>query len=227
MTDLQKELFNLEDKKYKTFQAALVPTINPATIIGIRVPVLRAFAKSYSKKDEAQIFLNQAPHEYYEENLLHMILLSFEKDFDTWLNKTSDFLPFIDNWAVCDMAPSKVVNKNHGPLLPHIKSWIKSDKPYIIRYGIGLLMREYLDEDFSDVYLKIVSKVKSDEYYVNMMIAWYFATALAKQWDSTIPYLEDSPFEIWTHNKIIQKAIESYRISEEHKNYLRSLKRKS
>ena len=225
MTSLQNDLFALQDKKYQQFQSKLLPTINSNTIIGIRVPILRDFAKSFSKTGAAEQFLGSVPHDFYEENLLHMILLSFEKDFDVWKNRITNFLPQIDNWAVCDMCVPKILKTHHQDLLPLINSWIHSDKTYTIRYGIGIFMREFLDEDFSPLYLDEISKIRSNEYYVNMMIAWYFATALSKQWDSTIKYLETDTMEKWTHNKTIQKAIESYRITPEQKSYLRTLKK--
>lgn len=224
MTDLQKRLFELQDEKYQAFQSKLIPTIDPKTVIGIRVPVLRDFAKTYKTEIDSKKFLENPKHDFYEENLLHMILLTYEKDFDQWILQIEKFLPYIDNWAVCDMNHPKIVKKNHQRLLPHILKWIKSEHSYTVRFGLGLLMSDFLDDDFHTDYLKIASNVKSDEYYVNMMIAWYFATALAKQWDAAIKYFEQPVMEKWTHNKSIQKALESFRVSDEHKDYLRTLK---
>ena len=201
-----------------------MPTINPDTIIGIRIPVLRKFAKDFSKKDVAKDFLNQLPHKYYEENNLHAFILETIKDYKSALEKTEEFLPYIDNWATCDMFFPKVFKNHTDDLLSHIKRWLESNSVYTIRYAIGLLMKLYLDENFSPEYPELVSSIRSDEYYVNMMIAWYFATALAKQYDTAIEYLTNKKLDTWVHNKTIQKAIESYRISDETKNYLRTLK---
>lgn len=226
LTPLQKTLFTLQDQEYARFQAKLVPNIPPETVIGIRIPVLRKFAKEYGKDPESISFMRQLPHKYYEENLLHMLLLAQGKDFDLCLGETERFLPYIDNWAVCDCAPSRIFAKHKEQLIEHVKKWIGTEACYVCRYGIGMLMRFYLDEDFKEEYLKIAAAVRSGEYYVNMGIAWYFATALAKQWGTTIVYLEEQRLDLWTHNKTIQKAIESYRITEEQKQYLRILRRK-
>lgn len=196
MTDLQKRLFDLQDKEYKEFHQKLMPTVNPDCVIGIRTPVLRKFAKDFTKEDGAEKFLKSLPHKYYEENNLHAFLLMCEKDFDTALAKTEEFLPYIDNWATCDVFKPKIFAKNTDRLIGRIYEWIKSDKTYTVRYGIGLLMSYYLDENFKEEYAKTVSQVRSDEYYINMMIAWYFATALAKQYDSVIKYLTEKDFRI-------------------------------
>lgn len=224
MTELQKRLFDLQDKEYKEFHQKLMPTVNPDCVIGIRTPVLRKFAKDFAMEDGAEKFLKSLPHKYYEENNLHAFLLMGEKDFETALAKTEEFLPYIDNWATCDVFKPKIFAKNTDRLIGRIYEWIKSDKTYTVRYGIGLLMSYYLDENFKEEYAKTVSQVRSDEYYINMMIAWYFATALAKQYDSVIKYLTEKRLPDWVHNKTIQKAVESFRISPETKEYLKTLR---
>lgn len=220
---IEKELFKLQDKKYKDFQSKLVPNVDPNRIIGIRTPELRNLAKKLIKEDYNS-FLDDLPHKYYEENLIHFFIISMIKDFDECIRRTNEFLPCVDCWSVCDQASPKCFKKNHEILLPYIKRWIKSKKTYTIRFGIRMLMNEFLDEDFKPEYLELVSNIKSEEYYVNMMIAWYFATALAKQYEYTVPYIENKKLSTWTHNKTIQKAIESYRITIEQKEYLKKLK---
>ena len=223
-TALQKQLFALQDIGYRDFHSRLIPNIDKAQIIGIRMPVLRKFAKEFSKTEEAKSFLHELPHQYYEENNLHMMIITSVRDYETCLAEIERFLPYIDNWATCDFPEPKCFTKHKKDLLPHIRQWIASGKTYTVRYGIGLLMRMYLDEDFTPEYPAMAAEVVSEEYYVNMMIAWYFATALAKQWDSVISYLEERRLSPWVHKKTIQKAIESYRITQEQKNYLRTLR---
>ena len=223
-TALQKQLFALQDTDYRDFHSHLMPNIDKAQIIGIRMPILRKFAKDFGKTEEAKGFLQELPHQYYEENNLHMMLITGMRDYETCLAETERFLPYIDNWATCDFPEPKCFTKHKKDLLPHIRQWIASGKTYTVRYGIGLLMRMYLDEDFTPEYPAMAAEVVSEEYYVNMMIAWYFATALAKQWDSVISYLEERRLSPWVHKKTIQKAIESYRITQEQKNYLRTLR---
>lgn len=225
MNSLQKELVKISDTKYAAFQSKLTPGIDPSLFLGVRVPVLRQFAKQYSKNEESKLFLNELPHRYYDENMLHALLISEMKDFDQIIFELNRFLPYVDNWAVCDIMSPKALKKNKAELLESIKVWIKSKETYTCRFGIEILMSFYLDDDFKEPYLKLVSNVRSKEYYVNMMVAWFFATALAKQWDATIPYIVNNSLDTWAHNKIIQKAIESYRINEEQKQYLRTLKR--
>jgi len=220
-----QKLLSLTDAKYKEFHAKLMPTIDPDLIMGVRIPVLRKFAKEFAKTDEADRFLRILPHTFYEENNLHAFTLEQIKDFDRALLETERFLPYIDNWATCDMFLPAVFKKNTDKLISKIYEWIESGKPYTVRYAIGLLMKLYLDEGFKEEYMLKVAAVKSDEYYVNMMIAWYFATALAKRYDSAIKYLTDKRLGVWVHNKTIQKAVESYRIPEEIKKYLKTLKR--
>ena len=223
-TALQKQLFALQDIGYRDFHSRLIPNIDKAQIIGIRMPILRKFAKNFSKTEEAKRFLHELPHQYYEENNLHMMIITSVRDYETCLAEIERFLPYIDNWATCDLPEPKCFTKHKKDLLPHIRQWIASGKTYTVRYGIGLLMRMYLDEDFTPEYPAMAAEVVSEEYYVNMMIAWYFATALAKQWDSVISYLEERRLSPWVHKKTIQKAIESYRITQEQKNYLRTLR---
>lgn len=222
LTPLQMRLFELQDKKYRDFHSKLIPNIPYENIIGIRTPILRKFAKEYAKEN-TEVFLHSLPHRYYEENNLHMMLITAIKDYDRCITEVENFLPYIDNWATCDFPAPACFKNNTDRLLTHIVKWIDSDEPYTIRYGIGMLMRLYLDDNFKDEYLKIVAQVKSEEYYVNMMIAWYMATALAKQWDSTIVYIEEKRLPEWVHKKTIRKAIESYRITDTQKEYLRTL----
>lgn len=224
MNNLQKELLKISDAGYAKFQSKLTPGIEPELFLGVRVPVLRKFAKSYIKTKESKIFLNELPHKYYDENMLHALLISEMKDFDQIIINLNKFLPYVDNWAVCDIMSPKALKKHKTKLIESIEQWIKSKETYTCRFGIEMLMSFYLDDDFNESYLKIVSKVKSNEYYVNMMVAWFFATALAKKWDATIPYIESNCLDRWTHNKTIQKAIESYRISDDQKQYLSTLK---
>ena len=219
------DLFKLQDKKYREFQIKLVPNINPDTIIGIRTPDMRNYAKELFKKGDYNTFLNDLPHKYYEENLIHFFIISMIKDFDECIKEVDKFLPYVDCWPVSDQATPKSFKKNHDKLIPHIKRWISSKHVYTARFGIRMLMNEYLDKDFKEEYLNIVSSKKGEDYYLKMMIAWYFATALAKKYNETIPYIENNKLDIWVHNKSIQKALESFRVTPEHKEYLRSLKR--
>lgn len=224
MTSLKKRLFELQDTKYRDFHSKLIPDIEKERIIGIRTPVLRRFAKEFGKTAEAADFLEELPHDYYEENNLHIMLLTQVQDFGKCLEQIEKFLPYIDNWATCDLPLPKCFAKHKEELLEHIRSWIASGETYTIRYGMGVLMRLYLDEDFRPEYLEWVAGVSSEEYYVNMMIAWYLATALVKQWDTVIPYLEEHRLSPWVHRKTIQKAVESYRITPEQKGYLKGLR---
>ena len=225
MNSLQRKLFKLQDLKYRNFHSKLMPGIDKETIIGIRTPVLRKFAKEFAKTEAAESFLKELPHQYYEENNLHMLLISDIKDYERCLAEVKRFLPYINNWATCDIPRPKCFAKNKAELLPVIKEWIASGDTYTIRYGIGTLMSFYLDEDFRSEYLEIPAQVQSEEYYVNMMIAWFFATALAKQWDAAFPYIQEDRLSVWVHNKTIQKARESYRITDEQKQILKELKR--
>lgn len=224
MTEIQKRLFALQDKPYGDFTAKLNPTVDPDAIIGVRLPELRKLAKELRGSKEAAEFLQTLPHEYLEENHLHSFLLCDIKDFDTAIYEIERFLPYVDNWAVCDSIRIKAFSKNPEQLLPYLYKWIESDHTYTIRCGILNLMNLFLDARFDPAYPEKVAAIRSDEYYVNMMIAWYFATALAKQYEAAIPYIEQNRLDKWTHNKAIQKAVESYRVSDEHKAYLKTLK---
>ena len=217
------KLFELQDKKYQELQVKILPNLAPDIIIGVRTPELRRLAKEIVKGDYSS-FLEELPHKYFDENQLHAFIVSEIKDYDECISYVNKFLPFVDNWATCDQMSPKVFKKNTDRLLYEIKVWLNSGDTYTIRFGIGMLMQYYLDEKFDSKYLKMVSKIRSDEYYVNMMIAWYFATALAKQYDSALPFILNHKLDTWTHNKTIQKAIESYRITSEQKDFLRSLK---
>ncbi|MCR4719534.1 MAG: DNA alkylation repair protein [Firmicutes bacterium] len=219
--NIQKELFKLQDIEYRDFHAKLMPNIDKNTIIGVRVPKIRALAKEI--KGTEGDFLKQLPHKYYEENNLHAVLISQIADFEECISQLDRFLPYVDNWATCDIMNPKSFKKNKEKLLLHIEKWINSHHTYTVRFGIEMLMTHFLDEDFNEGYLKKVSLIKSDEYYINMMIAWYFATALAKKWYFAVKYLEEKRFSEWVHNKTIRKAVESYRITESQKKYLRTL----
>ena len=224
MTDTQERLFALQDKEYRSFNTKLNPTVDPDTIIGIRIPALRALAKKLKGTDEAAEFLAILPHRYFEEYLLHIFLIGYTKDFDTGLRETERLLPYLNSWSQTDSIKIKAFEQNPEKLIPHIERWLQSDHPYTVRFGIFCLMNLFLNERFNTRYTDMVAAVKSDKYYVNMMIAWYFATALAKQYDAAVPYIETRRLDTWAHNKAIQKALESYRVTDEHKTYLRSLK---
>lgn len=218
-------LFEHQDTKYKDFHAKLIPTVPYELIIGVRIPDLRKLAKEVYKSNDYKDFLSALPHEYYEEDNLHAFLIENIKDFKTAIAETEKFLPYIDNWATCDSFFPAVFKKNTDKLLPYVLKWIKSDKTYTIRYGIVILMKLYSDENFDEILLEKVSTIKSDEYYVKMAVAWYFAELLAKQYDKTIPFIENNVLDNWTHNKAIQKATESFRISVEIKEHLKTLKK--
>ena len=223
--NVEEELFKLQDKKYRDFQIKLIPTVKAESIIGVRTPLLRDYAKKLVKDNNYELFLNDLPHKYFDENQLHAFIISLIKDYDEAITYINDFLKYVDNWATCDQMSPKVFNKYHEKLLIDVKKWLKSKHTYTIRFGIGMLMQHFLDKDFKTDYLELVSKIKSGEYYVNMMIAWFYATALAKQYDSTIKYIEDNKLDIWVHNKTIQKALESYLITYKQKEYLKSKRR--
>ena len=228
LTDqIQKELFKLQDEKYREFQAKLLPTVDPGSVIGVRTPALRNYAKELWKQGDVQPFLEELPHRYFDENQLHAFLLSSIKDFDRCIAEVDRFLPYVDNWATCDQMSPKVFKKHREALLESVQEWITSDQTYTVRFGIGMLMEHFLDEAYDPAYPEMVAAIRSEEYYVNMMIAWYFATALAKQYETILPYIEEQRLEPWTHNKAIQKAVESYRITAELKTYLKTLKIKT
>lgn len=224
MTELQKQLFAMQDLSYGEFHSRLMPTVPREQIIGIRTPQLRKFSKEFSKTADAEMFLKTLPHQYYEENNLHAFLIEQIKDFDACLAAVDAFLPYVDNWATCDMMRPKVFAKHPDRLLPKIREWMASPEPYAVRFGIEMLLCFYLEEHFDPIYLDWVASVRSDEYYIKMMASWYFATALAKQWEAAIPYLEQRLLDPWVHGKTIQKAVESYRITPEQKVYLKQLK---
>ena len=223
---IQERLFALQDKEYAAFQAKLTPTISPEKFIGVRVPQVRILAKAFIKEPEHEHFVQQLPHQYYDEDMLHGVLLSEMKDYSKCVAAVDRFLPYVDNWAVCDIMSPKVFKKHKVELLPKIREWAASNHTYTCRFGVEMLMSHFLDEDFNPEYLEIPVAVTSNEYYVKMMVAWYVATALAKQWDTALLLLTAGKLDDWTHNKSIQKAIESYRITDEQKAYLRTLKRK-
>ncbi|MDO5145648.1 MAG: DNA alkylation repair protein [Eubacteriales bacterium] len=213
-----------KDEKYAQFQRKLIPTLNPEAIIGVRTPILRKFAKELKRDDTCVTFLQELPHRYFEENQLHGFIISEIPDFQSCILETERFLPYMDNWATCDQTSPKVFRKHREELLPYIKKWLASEHTYTVRFAIGMLMRHFLDEDFNVEYSELVAGISSDEYYINMEIAWYIATALAKQWAATIPYIENNRLDPWVHNKTIQKARESNRITKKQKEYLKQLK---
>lgn len=225
MVDIEKELFELQDIEYREFQCSLMPTVSKDKVIGVRIPYLRKMAKDLHKSPVAEDFMNKLPHKYYEEYNLHGFLIEKINDFDATVKRLDEFLPYVDNWATCDSVSLKVLGKYPERLKSKIYEWLSSGHTYTVRYAIKMLMTHFLDEDFDCRYIDTVCEIKSEEYYIRMMQAWYFATALAKQYDAAIVYIEDSRLDTWVHNKAIQKAIESYRITPEQKVYLRTLKK--
>jgi len=228
MTEIIRErLFALQDLKYRDFHSSLMPTVDKDLVIGVRTPELRKLAKELAKDPEITVFLADLPHKYYEENNLHGMIIEMEKDFVKCMDMLEDFLPYIDNWATCDLISPKVFKKHQPQLLEHVKVWIQSDHTYTCRFAMKMLMTWYLDEDFSLEYPEMVAAVDSEEYYVNMMRAWYFATALAKQYEAVVPFIENKRLDDWTHNKTIQKSVESFRITPQQKAYLKTFKVKA
>lgn len=221
---IKDELLALQDVSYADFQSKLTPGIPRELFIGVRVPELRKLAKRLLKEPEAALFLLELPHTYYDENMLHALLLSFMKDYDACIAAVDQFLPYVDNWAVCDILSPKIFKKHKTALLEKIKEWSASEETYTCRFGIEMLMSHFLDDDFKPEYLTIPASVQSEAYYVQMMVAWFFATALAKQWDASVQYIEAHVLDTWTHHKAIQKACESNRITPKQKEYLRTLK---
>lgn len=213
-----------QDIGYRELQIRTTPSVEASRIIGVRTPALRSLAKELGKREDVGEFLKSLPHELFEEDQLHAFIISGYKDYGRAIDELERFLPYVDNWATCDQMSPKVFKKHRQELMEHIKKWIKSDKTYTVRFGVGMLMEHFLDEDFDVRYAEMVAELRSDEYYVNMMIAWYFATALAKQYDEILPFIREERLAVWTHNKTIQKAIESYRITPEQKEYLKTLK---
>ncbi|MBQ6900580.1 MAG: DNA alkylation repair protein [Firmicutes bacterium] len=225
MTEIIRErLFSHQDLKYRDFHSALMPTVDKDLVIGVRTPELRKLAKKLAKDPEITVFLADLPHKYYEENNLHGMIIEMEKDFVKCMDMLEDFLPYIDNWATCDLISPKIFRKYTAQLLEKIKVWIQSDHTYTCRFAMKMLMTWYLDEEFSLEYPEMVAAVDSEEYYVNMMRAWYFATALAKQYESVVPFIENKRLDDWTHNKTIQKSVESFRIIPQQKAYLKTFK---
>ena len=225
--DIQERLFALQELEYAGFQSKLIPNIPSERIIGVRTPALRALAKELHGREDVEDFLSALPHRYFEENQLHAFVLSLGRDYDRTVERLDAFLPHVDNWATCDQMSPKVFRKHRAELTAGIERWLDSEHPYTVRFGVGMLMQHYLDEDFREDYLGRVAALRSGEYYVNMMIAWYFATALAKRYDETLPYIEQRRLDPWTHNKAIQKAVESGRVPDAAKDYLRTLKCKN
>lgn len=224
MTEIQQRLFALRDAGYRDFHAALMPTVDKALVIGVRMPALRALAKELKGTEPAADFMAQLPHKYYEENNLHAALIGHIRDFDACMAAVERFLPYVDNWATCDMMNPRALAKDKTALLERIRLWLQSGHTYTVRFGMGMLMNHFLEEDFREEYPALVASVRSEEYYVRMMQAWYFATALAKQYEAAVTYLEQRRLGAWVHNKTIQKARESFRVSQEQKEYLKSLK---
>lgn len=223
--EIINELVKIKDQKYAEFQSKLIPSISKERIIGVRIPDLRQMGKKYAKEEESKDFLKQLPHFYLEENILHAQIISETKDLKTCFEEIDRFLPYVDNWAVCDTMSPRVFKKDKVELMKRIQKWTKSKKTYTCRFGIGMLMKYFLDEDFKKEYLEIPASIHSEEYYINMMIAWFFATALSKHYDESVTYLINNKLDRWVHNKTIQKACESYRITPEQKDYLKTLKR--
>ena len=227
LSRIRKELYALQDLKYRDFNSALIPNICKQTVIGVRIPELRKLAKRIFAEIDCFQYFNILPHEYFDENLLHAFLIEKINDFEICINAAEAFLPYINNWAVCDSFFPPVFKKQKERLLPFISQWIKSAHPYTVRYAIGILMRLFLDESFKPEYLEIAASAVSDEYYVNMMRAWYFATALANQYERAVIYIEENRLDDWTHNMTIRKANESRRISAETKRYLSTFRKKT
>ena len=225
--DIRGWLQARQDTKYREMQVKILPSLSTDAIVGVRTPDLRKYAKELGRREDVKEFLGSLPHRFFEENQLHAFIISDLKDYGQCMTEMARFLPYVDNWATCDQMSPRVFKKQRQELLSSIREWIASDRCYTVRFGLKMLMEHFLDDDFSPAYVEMAAGVKSDEYYVNMMIAWYFATALAKQYDTVLPFIEGNRLAPWTHNKAIQKAVESYRISEEQKDYLRSLRRKA
>ena len=222
--EIRENLFKMQDIKYRDFQSKLIPSKTADDMIGVRTPELRKYAKDLLKREDIGEFLEVLPHKYFDENQLHAFIISGIKDYDRCMEEVCSFLPYVDNWATCDQMSPKIFKKHRPELLKHIKKWIKSKHTYTVRFAVGMLMEHFLDEDFDPKYPDMVSAIRSDEYYINMMTAWYFATALAKQYDAVLPYIEEKRLDKWTHNKAIQKSVESFRITPEQKSYLKTLK---
>lgn len=224
MTAIQRDLFAMQELAYGDFAAKLLPTLPRERVIGVRLPLVHKYAKQIKGTEQAAQFMKDLPHKYLEEDHLHAYLISQMRDAQACFAALDAFLPYVDNWSVCDSLRPKALTKDRDALLAHIRDYLQSDHPYTVRFGIEMLMVYCMDEHFSPDHLALVAGVQSEEYYVNMMIAWYFATALAKQWDAAIPYLEERRLPAWVHRKTIQKAVESYRITDAQKAYLKGLR---
>ena len=222
--EITETLFKMQDIKYRDFQSKLIPPKTADDMIGVRTPELRKYAKELLKREDVGEFLAGLPHRYFDENQLHAFIISGIRDYKCCMEEVCRFLPYVDNWATCDQMSPKVFKKHRPELFRQIKKWIKSKDTFTVRFAVGMLMEHFLDEDFDTGYPEMVSEIRSDEYYINMMIAWYFATALAKQYDAVLPYIEEKKLDKWTHNKAIQKSVESLRITPEQKAYLKTLK---
>ena len=222
--EIRKRLYKLQDIPYREFQAKLIPSIDPEKVLGVRTPDLRKLAKEIAGEEDTGLFLNMLPHLYFDETQLHAFLISGIRDYDSCMEQVERFLPYVDNWATCDQLSPKVFRKHRQELLPSIRNWLSSEQVYTVRFAVGMLMQHFLDEDFDPAYPEMVAAVRPGEYYVNMMIAWYFATALAKQYDAVVPYIEERRLDSWIQNKAIQKSVESFRITQEQKEYLRTFR---
>ncbi len=221
---IRERIMEFKDEGYREFQSKLVPNISPDTIVGVRTPDMKKIAKEFFGTPEGEKFLKELPHELYEENLIHIFMVSMIKDFDECVEALETFLPYVDCWPVCDQSSPGVFKKHHEELLPLIKKWIASEHVYTARYGLRMLMNEFLDTDFKEEYLELAASKQGEDYYLKMMVAWYFATALAKQYDAAVKYIEERRLEPWIHKKSIQKAVESFRVSDEHKEYLKTFR---
>ncbi len=227
VNEVRTHLFTMQDLSYRDFHSKLMPTVDKSLVIGVRTPALRKYAKELGKdREAAEAFLQSLPHTYYEENNLHGFLIESMRDYEACVTAVDAFLPYVDNWATCDLMSPKVFRAHRAELLGAIRGWLASEHTYAVRFAMKMLMDHYLEEDFASEYLEMVAAVQSEEYYLGMMQAWYFATALAKQYEAALPYLTEQRLERWTHNKTIQKAVESYRITPEQKAYLKTLRRK-
>lgn len=226
LQEIKDTLFSMQDVKYRDFNAKLLPTVEKETIIGVRTPILRKYAKELVKHPDIALFLQDLPHTYFEENGIHSFVIETIKDYEDCIAAVNQFLPYVNNWETCDSMAPKVFKKHLPELRTQIEKWLASGETYTIRFGVNMLMRFYMDEAFEPEYLDWVASIESEEYYVKMVVAWYFATALAKQYEAALPYIEEKYLEKWTHNKTIQKAVESYRITDEQKGYLKTLKMK-
>lgn len=224
MEEIRMRLYSLQDPEYRAFHSRLMPEVPMEKIIGVRIPLLRTLAKELNREGKGEVVFSSLPHETYEELNLHGFLIEYIRDYDSCVKALEQFLPYVDNWATCDMVSPKILGKHRDRLLEQIKAWIRSDHDFTVRYGLGMLMRYYLDEEFKAEYLELAAGIKREEYYVRMMVAWFFATALYKQYDASVQYLQERRLPQWVHNKTISKACDSQRMTKEQKEYLKSLR---